>query len=114
MKDKRDHSNHEFINPTEVEIRLDITMIRENIKTGSGQTMCMEDIQDIVRFIEAGQDIILIIEVVTGIVHEVTKDMVDLIIIAIIEGVVIEIKIMIGTGVGHMKDRIGIEGRLEV
>ena len=39
MRDRIDHSNHEFINPIEVEVRLDVIMIREDIKTDSGQTM---------------------------------------------------------------------------
>ena len=68
---------------------------------------------NIVKNIKAGQDIIIIIEAVMGIVQEVTKGMVDFIIIIIIEGVAIEIKIMMGTGVGHMKERIGIEETVE-
>ena len=87
-------------------------MIREDIKASLGQTICTEDIQDIVKIIEVRQDMILIIEVVTGIIQEVIKGMG--IIIAIIEEVVIEIKIMIGTGVGHMKDRIETEETVEV
>ena len=77
--------------------------------------MCTEDIQDIFQIIEAGQDMILIIEVVMGIMQEVIKGMGGSIIIIItIEGVVIEIKIMIGTGAGHMKDRVEIEETVEV
>ena len=38
----------------------------------------------------------------------------DVIIITVIEWEVIEIKIMMGTGVGHMKDRIGTEEKVEV
>ena len=56
---------------------------------------------------------VLIIEVVTDIVQEVTKGMGDIIMIITIEGVVIEIKITIGTGVGHMKDRIEMEETVE-
>ena len=33
--------------------------------------MCTEDIQDIIKIIEVGQDMILVIEVVTGIIQEV-------------------------------------------
>ena len=104
MKDRINHPNHELINPTEVEVRLDAIMTKEDIKAGLGQTMHRKNVQDIVKIIEAGEDMILIIEVVTDIVQEVTKGMGDIIMIITIEGVVIEIKITIGTGVGHTKD----------
>ena len=55
---------------------------------------------------------ILIIEVVTDIIQEVTKGMGDRIIITT-EGKTLEIKIMIGIGVGHRKDRIETEGTIE-
>ena len=87
-------------------------MIREDIKAGLGQTMHTEDIQDIVKIIEAGQDMILIIEVVMGIIQEVIEGM-EGIIIVIIEEVAIEIKIMIEIRVGHMKDRIEMEETVE-
>ena len=75
------HSNHKFINLREVGVRLDVIMIREDIKAGLGQTMSTENIQDIAKIIEAGQDMITIIEVVTSIVSEITKGTVDLMII---------------------------------
>ena len=37
--------------------------------------MCTEDIQDIIKIIQGGQDMILIIEVVTGIIQEVIQGM---------------------------------------
>ena len=114
MKDRINNSNCEFINPIEVEVRLDAIMIREDIKASLGQTMHTEDMQDIIKIIEAGQDMILIIEVVTDIVQEVTKVMGDIMMIITIEGVVTEFKIMIGTGVGHVKDRIKMEETVEV
>ena len=89
-------------------------MIREDIKIGLGKAMPTEDVQDIVKIIEAGQDMIPIIEVVMDIVHEVAKGMGGIIIVMIIGGVAIEIKIMIETGVGHMKDRIGTKEIVEV
>ena len=112
MKDRINHSNHECINPTEVEVRLDAITIREDIKVSLGQTMHTEDVQDIVKIIEAGQDMILIIEVVMGIMQEVIQGL-EGIIIVIIEEVVIEIKITIEIGVGHMKDRIETEETVE-
>ena len=54
MKNRINHSNCEFINPIEVEVRLDAIMIRKDIKAGLGQTMHTGDIQDIVKIIEAG------------------------------------------------------------
>ena len=54
-------------------------------------------------YMEARQDIILIMEVVMGITQEVIKGMRGLI-ITIIEGKVIEVKITIGIGVGHMRE----------
>ena len=52
---------------------------------------------------------ILIIEVATSIIQEVTKGMGDQI-ITIREGKILEVKIMTGIGVGHTKDRLEIEG----
>ena len=109
MEDRVSHSNHEFTNSIEVQDRIDVTMIREDTKAGLGQTMSTEDAQDIIKIIEAGQDIILITGVVMGTICKANKGMGDIIIIMIItEGIVIEIKVMIGIGVGCMKDRIGM------
>ena len=65
------------------------------------------------KIIEAGQGIIPIIEVDIGITQEVIKGMEGLT-ITIIEGEVIEVKIMIGIGVGHMKDKTEIAETVEV
>ena len=65
------------------------------------------------KIIEAGQYIILIIEVVMGITQEVIKGMGDLI-ITMVQREIIEVKIMIGIGLGHMRDRTEIEGTAEV
>ena len=56
---------------------------------------------------------ILIIEVVTDIMQEVTKGMGEIWIIITIEGETLEIKIMIEIGVGHKTDRIEMEGMVE-
>ena len=48
MKGRINHSSHEFISLIEVEVRLDAIMIREDMKAGLGQTMCTEDVQDII------------------------------------------------------------------
>ena len=74
--------------------------------------MCTEVIQDIIKIIEAGQDMIPIIQVVMDIIHEVIKGMGEMTII-ITKEVVIEVKVMIGI-VGHMKDRIETEETMEV
>ena len=50
-------------------------MIKEDTKADLGQTMSTKDTQDITKIIEAGQDIILIIEVVMGTIHEAIKGM---------------------------------------
>ena len=96
MEDRVSHSNCEFTNPIEVDDRIDINKIREDTKAGLGQTMSTGDAQDIIKIIEAGQDIILIIGVVMGTIHEAIKGMGDIIIMIITEGVVIETKVMIG------------------
>ena len=88
-------------------------MIKEGFRTDLGQTMYTEDSQGMDMTIEVGQDMILIIEVVTAIIQEAIKGMGDRI-ITVREGETLEIKIMIGTGVGHMQDRIGTEGMVEV
>ena len=54
------------------------------------QTVCTEDIQDIIKLLGVGQDMIPIEEVVTGTIKEVVRDLVG-IVIMIMEEVVIEI-----------------------
>ena len=112
MKDRVNHSNCKSINPIEVEVRTDVITIKEDTKAGLGPTMCTEVIQNIIKIIDAGQDIILIIEVVMDIICEVIKDMGEIIIIT--EEVVIEVKVIIGIGVVHTKDRIDTEETIEV
>ena len=87
-------------------------MIREDFRTGLDQTAHTEDDQGIEKTIEVGQDMILIIEVVIDTIQEVIKGMEDRIIITT-EGETLEIKITIGIGVGHTKDRIETEGMVE-
>ena len=84
-------------------------MIREDFKIGSDQTMHTGDDQGMDKTIEVGQGMILLIEVAVGIIQEVMKGMGGQI-IAITEGETLEIKITIGIGVGHMKDRAETEG----
>ena len=55
---------------------------------------------------------ILIIEVATGIIQGVIKGMGGQI-ITIIEGETLEVKIMIGIGVGHTRDRTEMERTVE-
>ena len=75
MNDRIDHSNLECINPIGAEVRLDVTIIKVDLKIGLDQTMHTEDDQDMDKIIEVGQDMILIIEVAMGIVQEVIKGM---------------------------------------
>ena len=75
MEDRVSHSNCQFTNPIEVEDRSDVTTIREDTKAGLGQTMSTEDTWDIIKIIEAGQDIIPIKDVVMGITCEAIKGM---------------------------------------
>ena len=77
MKERTDHLNPEYTSLIEVEVRLDVTMIRENFRTGLDQTMHTEDNQGMDKTIEVGQDMILITKVVMGIIQEVIKGMGD-------------------------------------
>ena len=95
-----DYLNPKYTSLIEVEVRLDITMIREDFKRGLDQK-CTEDDQGMDKTIEVGQDMILIIEAATGIIQEVVRGMGDQIIK--IEGETLEAKIMIEIGVGHTK-----------
>ena len=88
-------------------------MIKEGFKIGSDQTMHTEDDQGMDKIIDVGQDMILIIEVAIDIMQGVTKGMGGLT-ITTIEGEASEIKIVIGIGVGHTKDKTEIEGTVEV
>ena len=88
-------------------------MIREDFQIGLDQTTCTEDDQVMDKTIEVGQDMILTIEVATGITQEVVRGIGDRI-LTIIEGESLEVKITIETGVGHMKDRIETERTAEL
>ena len=88
-------------------------MIKEDFQIGLDQTTCTEDDQGMDKTIEVGKDMILTIEVATGIIQEVVRGMGDRI-LTIIEGKSLEVEIMIETGVGHMKDRTETERTAEV
>ena len=111
MKERTDHLNAEHTDLTEVKVRLDVTIIREDIKIGLDQTMHTEDDLGMDKTIEVGQEMILIIKVAMGIIQEVVRGMEDQIII--IEGETLEVKTMKEIGVGHMKDRRETEGAVE-
>ena len=100
MKDRISHLNHECTSPIEVEVRIEIIIISEGTKAGLGPIMHTEAIQDIT----------LMIKVVMEIICKVIKGMEETI---IIEEAVIEIKIMIGMGVGCMKGRLETKEAVE-
>ena len=91
MKDRTDHLNPEYTNLIEVEVRLDVTTIRD-FKIGLDQATHTEEDQGMDETIGVGQDMILIIEVAMGLIQEVVRSMQDQIII-IIEGETLEVKI---------------------
>ena len=66
--DRIDSLNHEFISPIEVEDRQDTITNREDFRTGLGQTTHTEEDQGMDKITEVGQDMILIIGVVTDII----------------------------------------------
>ena len=68
MNDRTDNLNHEFISPIEVEDRQDTIMNREDLRTDLGQTTHTQEDQNMDKIIEVGQDMILIIEVVTDMI----------------------------------------------
>ena len=112
MKDRIGNLSHKYISLIEAEVKLDVTMIREDFRTGLGQTMHTEDDQVMGKTIEVVQDMILIIEIVMDIIQEVIKGMGDRIIITT-EEETLEISITIEIGVGQMKDKTEIEGMVE-
>ena len=65
MKDRIDSLNHKYTSPIEVEHRQDTIMNREDFRTDLGQTTCTEEDQGMDKTTEVGQDMILIIGVVT-------------------------------------------------
>ena len=107
MKDRVNHLNHEYINLTEVGDRIKVV-----IMIGLGLIMCIGDVQSIVRTLEIGQGIILITEVVMVTTCKVIRGIGE--IMVIIEGMIIEIKIMTGIGVGHLKGRVEVGKMIEV
>ena len=68
MKDRIDNLNHKYISPIQVEARQDAIMNREDFRTGLGQTTHTEEDQGMDKITEVGQDMILIIGVVTDII----------------------------------------------
>ena len=73
--------------------------------------MSIEVIQDIIQILGVGQHIVSITKVIMVISHEAIKGMED---ITIMEEVVMEIKLIIEEGVGHLKDRIEVGEMTEV
>ena len=106
-EDKLNHLNREYINLTEVGVKTEVI-----IKIGLGLIMHIGVFQHMTRTLEVGRGIILIPEVVMVAMHVVIRGMGK--IIATTEGMVIEIKIMTGIGVGHLKDRIEVGEMIEV
>ena len=64
-KDKTENLNCKSINPIEVKDRQYILMNREDFKTGLGQAIHTEEDKCMDKIIEVGQDMILIIGVIT-------------------------------------------------
>ena len=93
MKGNLNHLSHKYINPIEVEIRIEAIN-----QVGLGITMSTGVVPCITRTLGVEQEIALIIEETMSITWDVIKDIETII---IIEEMVIEIKIMTGTGVGH-------------
>ena len=113
MKDKIDNLSHEYISLIEVEIRLDVTMIKEDSKTGLDQTTHTEDDQSMDKITRVGQDMTPIIDVDIGTIQEVIKGMPDQIIIIITEGETLGIRITIEIGVSYTRDKIEIDRAVE-
>ena len=65
MKDRIDNLNHKYISLIEVEVRQDAITNEEDFRTGLGETTCTEEDQGMDRMTELGQDMVLIIGVVT-------------------------------------------------
>ena len=84
MNDRTDHLSPEYTNPTEVEDRLDTVIIKEDFKIGLDQT----------AHTEVGQDMILTIEVATGIIQKVVRGVRDQK-MTVIEGETLEVKIRV-------------------
>ena len=76
MKGNLNHLSHKYINPIEVEIRIDAIT-----EVGLGITMSIEVIPHKTRTLGMEQEIALIIEETTRITHEVIKDIETIIII---------------------------------
>ena len=64
-KGKTDNLNHESISPTEVEDRQDAVMNRADFRIGSGHIIDTEKDQGMDKTLKVGQDMILIIGVIT-------------------------------------------------
>ena len=64
------------------------------------------------RTLEAGLGIISRAEIIMVTMHEVIRGMQEIIII--IEGIITGIKLSIGIGVGHLRDRIEVGEMIEV
>ena len=113
MKVKTDNLNHVSISPTEVEDRHN-TITNKDFRTGLGQTTHIGGDQGMDKTIEVGQDMFLIIEVITQTISEVTRGMRDKN-ITITEGEILGTTI-IKIGVAHTigKTEAITDGTIEV
>ena len=68
MKDRIDSLTHKFISPIEEEDRQDIITNREDFRLGLGHTTHTEEDEGMDKIIGVGQNMILIIGVVTDII----------------------------------------------
>ena len=80
MNVETDNLNCKSISPAEVEDRQDAIIKREDFRTGLGQITHIEEDQGMDKIIEVGQDMFLVIEVITETIWEVSRGMKDKII----------------------------------
>ena len=93
MKGSQSHLNPKYISLIEVEIRIEVTIV------AGLEIMHIEDAHHTIKILEVEIEVILVTKEIMGTMHEVVRD-VEIIIMTIGE-TAIEVKAMIGIGVGH-------------
>ena len=93
MRDVLNHLGLRYISLVEVEIKIEVTLI------AGSEIMCTENAHHKIKILEVLIGATLITEEITGIMLEVVRDIGTIIMITVVR--IIEVKIVVETGVVH-------------
>ena len=93
MRGVLNHLGLRYISLVEAEIKIEVTLV------AGSEITCTEDAHRIIKILEVDIGVTSTTEEIMGIIQEVVRDIGTIIMIT--GGTIIEVKIMIETGVGH-------------